>query len=265
MAKYEFKKKKGNLKFYLILFLIAGGYLFFFSSLTWMPAGTNSEMLTPLGEEQEWAERTIEIVRWDYSESQELMEIEMDIKNNTFDGVNCYTYSAIDRAGDTLTVQKIIEEPDWVVVQIKGVTSSFGEVSFRIDIPEKKEIDTLRLYTNKNSVRGVNKLEIKDRNGYRKGRFELQIAEYKKEIQQKEKQMNTIVSQNEQMQLEIERLQNESQYQTEEQKEETNARITEITGKMTSNQEETENLQKDIEECRKRIALAEKQIVELGN
>lgn len=262
MEKYEFKKKKGNYKFLLILFLIAGGYAFFFTSTSWMPSGAAATLLTPLGQEQTWEERTFQIIRWEYSESQQLMEIEMDIRNQSFDGVNIYQYSAVDRAGDNLSVTTVIEEPDWAVLQIQGISSSFGEISIRVAIPGKDELSPLRLYTNVNDVKKVERLTKKDRTGYRRGRFEQQIETYRKEIQKKEKRIQTLTFQNEQMQLEISRLQGDISYQTEEQKEETESRVNEIAENQTSNQEEMEKLQAQIEELQERIQLIEKQIAE---
>lgn len=262
MGKYEFKKKKGNFMFLLILFLIAGGYAFFFTSTSWMPSGAAATLLTPLGEEQTWEERTFQIIRWEYSEVQQMMEIEMDIANQSFDGVNTYEYSAVDRTGDDLSVTAVIEEPDWAILQIQGISPSFGEISLRVAIPGKDELNPLRLYTNVNDVKKVEKLTKKDRTGYRRGRFEQQIETYQKEIQKKEKRIQTLTLQNEQMQLEINRLQGDTAYQTEEQKEETESRVNEIAGNQTSNQEEMEKLQAQIKELQDRIQLIEKQIAE---
>lgn len=263
MGRYEFKKKKGNFKFFLILFLIAGGYAFFFTSTSWMPSGVAANLLTPLGEEQTWEDRTIQIIRWEYSEAQQLMEIEMDIGNQSFDGVNTYQYSAVDRSGDDLTVTPIIEEPDWVILQIKEISPSFGEMSLRVAVPGKEEVDLLRLYTNVNDVKKVSKLTKKNRAEYRRGRFDQQIATYQDQIQKKEKQIQTLTLQNEQMQLEIERLQSGTTYQTEEQKEETENRVNGIVENQTSNQEEMEKLQAQIKELQDRIILLKKQISEI--
>lgn len=264
MASYEMKKKKGNLPLFLLVFFFAGGYLFFFSSTVWMPASSSATLLTPLAEDTQWEDRTFQIVRWDYCEKTGTMEVELDVQNNAYDGIDKYLYSAKDRKNSDLTVETVIQEPDWIVLQIKKIKKNFGEMSLRIDMPaEKKEADTLHLYTNMNDVTRVDTLKTKDRAGYQRGRFEIQIENYQKTIAGKEKQILSLGKEKEQMQEEINRLQKKTAYQTEEQKEETDTQIKDIQGNIATKEEEIQKLQTESEELKERIVLANKQIEEI--
>lgn len=261
---YELKKKKGSAIFFFTISLFIGGYMFFFSSTLWMPAGSAASLLTPIGEDTSWEERTFQIIRWDYCEKTRVMEVEMDVHNNSYDGINTYAYSAVDRNSDKLTVEKIIEEPDWIILQIKGISERFSEMSLRVGMDrEGSEADMLKLYTNVNAVNKVESITKQDRNGYRTLRFETQMAAYEKEIDKKEKQISQLTKQMEQMQGEIERLQSDLDYQTEEQKEETDTQIKEIEGNKTSSSEEIEKLQQEIRELTDRISLIKKQMAEV--
>lgn len=273
MADYERKNmntsftfRKGSLVFYLVLFFFAGGYLLFLSSSTWMPASLSASLQTPLGEDTEWAGRSFRIVRWDYCEEMEMMEVEMNVQNDSFDGINQYVFQAAVRSGGSPVVETVIGEPDWIILQIKEIPRSFGELSLRVDLPQataEAETDTLKLYTNVNDVNRVSSIKKKDREGYLCGKVMLQIEEYKKQIEEKQDRMEALAAQSVEMQEEIGRLQKDTGYLTEEQKQETDSRITEIEGDIKGNMEETEKLQQEISELEERIRLAEKQIQDM--
>lgn len=260
-----FSMRQGGLVFYLIIFFFAGGYLVFFSSSTWMPASLSASLQTVPGEDMEWAGRTFRIARWDYCEEMEMMEVELDVRNDTFDGTDHYIFHAAARSGGSLAVETVIGEPDWIILQIKEVPGNFGELSLRVDLPQgTEETGTLKLYTNVNDVNRVASIEKKDREGYRRGRAMLQIEDYKKQIGEKQDRMAALAKQSGQMQEEIERLQEDTGYLTEEQKQETGSRILEIEKNIKGNTEETEKLRQEAGELEERIRLAEKQIQDMG-
>ena len=103
---------KNNAIINLALIVIIGGYLFFFTSNLWIPHNASAKKQTPLNESVEWADRAITIERWDYCEQGGLMEVYMDIKSNTYDGIYAYKYEAVDRSEDNLKVSAAVEEPE---------------------------------------------------------------------------------------------------------------------------------------------------------
>lgn len=257
-------RRKGSLAFYVVLFFFAGGYLLFFSSRVWMPASLSASLQTALGEEVEWAGRSLKVIRWDYCEETERMEVELELRNDTFDGVDQYRFHAAVRGSGSPVVETVIGDPDWIILQIRDVPGSFGEISLRMDLPQEQEgVETLKLYTNINAVNRVSRLDKKDRTGYRKERILFLIEGYRKEIREKQGSIKILENQDRQMQEEIGRLQEDTGYLTEEQKQEAESRVMEIEGNRKGNTEETEKLRQEIRELEERIRLAEKQIRDL--
>lgn len=258
--KYGLKKRKGNFIFFIILFFFAGGYLIFFSSTVWMPAGSAADLLSAPGEDITWQDRTFTIFRWEYEKEGGVMEVELDVENNAFDGQDLYEFEAADRMGDELTVVPVIEEPDWIVLRIEGVDESFSEMSLRVRVAGAQSQDPLRLYTNANDVDTVSVLDKKSRAGYKKERIVREIEKYKEQIQEKEKKIESLTGRTNQMEEEINRLSQEAEYQTEEQRTESSGRMDDIRAEINSNQEEIQKLTAEIQELNKRISLAEEQM-----
>ena len=248
---YEMTKRKGNLALFGIVFFFIAGYIFFFSSTMWMPSNLAASLQTPLKENVQWGERTLQIRRWDYCETEQVMEVEIDMDNKSFDGKNHYHYSAINRNNDQLKVVKMIEDSDWIVLRIENVTDNFGEISLRIDMMGEQDDNTLKLYTNVNAVKRVKDLEKRDRKGYQLLRLQRDTESYQKEISTLEKKKKSLLEKSQRMQEEINHLQSEESYQTEEMKAEQTDKINEI---------QSYDLQ--LKEKRERIELIKKQMTQ---
>lgn len=259
---YEMTKRKGNLALFGIVFFFIAGYIFFFSSTMWMPSNLAASLQTPLKENVQWGERTLQIRRWDYCETEQVMEVEIDMDNKSFDGKNHYHYSAINRNNDQLKVVKMIEDSDWIVLRIENVTDNFGEISLRIDMMGEPDDNTLKLYTNVNAVKRVKDLEKRDRKGYQLLRLQRDTESYQKQISTLEKKKKSLLEKNQRMQEEINHLQSEESYQTEEMKAEQTDKINEIQSEITANQDEIQSYDLQLKEKRERIELIKKQMTQ---
>lgn len=259
---YEITKRKGNLALFGIVFFFVAGYIFFFSSTMWMPSNLAASLQTPLKENVQWGERTLQIRRWDYCETEQVMEVEIDMDNKSFDGKNHYQYSAINRNNDQLKVVKMIEDSDWIVLRIENVTDNFGEISLRMDMMGEPDDNTLKLYTNVNAVKRVKNLEKRDRKGYQLLRLQRDTESYQKEISTLEKKKKSLLEKNQRMQDEINHLQSEESYQTEEMKAEQTDKINEIQSEISANQDEIQSYDLQLKEKRERIELIKKQMTQ---
>lgn len=260
---YEITKRKGNFALFGVVFFFIAGYIFFFTSPTWMPANLVANLHTPLRENVQWGERTLQIRRWEYCEAEKVMEVEIDIDNQSFDGKNHYRYSALTRNDDQLKVEKMIEDSDWIILRLENVTGDFGEISLRLDMTgEQDNYNTLRLYTNVNAVRRVKDLKKLDRKGYQLLRLERDTETYQKEIQTLELKTKSLTEKNQRMQEEIKHLQSDESFQTDEMKAEQADKITEIQSKVATNQDEIQSYESQIQEKRARIELINKQITQ---
>ena len=259
---YEITKRKGNLALFGIVLFFVAGYIFFFSSTMWMPSNLAASLQTPLKENVQWGERTLQIRRWDYCETEQVMEVEIDMDNKSFDGKNHYQYSAINRNNDQLKVVKMIEDSDWIVLRIENVTDNFGEISLRMDMMGEPDDNTLKLYTNVNAVKRVKNLEKRDRKGYQLLRLQRDTESYQKEISTLEKKKKSLLEKNQRMQEEINHLQSEESYQTEEMKAEQTDKINEIQSEISANQDEIQSYDLQLKEKRERIELIKKQMTQ---
>ena len=263
--KYSFHQKKGNLRFFLILFVFTGGYLFFFTSNAWMPAGSSANALTPPGQETVWNGRTVSVTRWDYCEKSSVMEVELDIRNTAYDGQNTYRYSALEKLGGKLSVSVILEEGDWVILRITDLPKRWSEVSLRMDMAEHAEsAGLLKLYTNVNDVNRGSSIEERDRDGYRKVRFETQIQTYQNMIGSLQDEIRDLENEKQEISRETARLQEGRQYETLEQQRATDQAVAEAESKYKSAEAEIAEKRAEITEMNERIVLTQKQMEE-GN
>ncbi|QNM08300.1 coiled-coil domain-containing protein [Wansuia hejianensis] len=247
-------KSKGIVVF-LVLFLC--GYGFFFSSNLWMPVSGNANKLTKFNQPMEFNNRTVTLLRWDYSETEHKMEVELEVENPTFDGINTYEYCAIDASNSKLNVVPILQDPDYVVLQLENVPKRWSEVSLRMGLPEESEDATntviLRMYTNVRDVQRVNSLEPKSRNDYLIQRMDLQIAYYEEEIQALEQTIHEQEEYQKNAQEEIKRLTDNKKFQTEEEIEETDRLIQTAEQKQEASEELVQQNKDEIKEYQKKI------------
>lgn len=264
MDSYGVMKRKNTFYFYVVIAVIVGGYFFFLTSNQWMPTNAAANLFSPLNETMQWNSRDITIERWEYSPEQEIMEVELALVNQSYDGMDSYYFSAVDRKNDKLNVSKVVEDPDWIILQITGVSKNFGEVSLRLNMEESSDpLDALKMYTNVHDVARVDSISAKEKKEYQADRLRREISIYDKTIEKATKTISELTAQNKNMQKEIDRLNQDFSFQTDDQKEDTTERISEIQSNQRSNQEEIEDQQKMIEEDQKRIELLQKQIEEV--
>lgn len=265
-CKMEYRKKslRDNLKFIVPILIIVSGYLFFFSSKWWMPVGSDVSFYTKLGEAQDWKEREITVIRWDYCEKDRSMEIELDIKNNSFDGINKYVASATDINEGFIDIAKVVEEPDWIIIKLSDVPKRWTEISLRLGMSEDDD-EPCKVYTNILKVNHVDKLGQDDITGYRLQRFNLEIANYEREIAKNQKEIEKKKKTNEEINQEIKRLEENKKFETDQQKTETDEIISNARTEININNTAVQELEQKIAELQKRIEKIKEQTEELKN
>ena len=263
MNKINFKKNKESIRFLLIIFFFIGGYVFFFSSMYWMPASVDASYLTRVGKETTWNDRNVTITRWEYSEKQNLMEVELSVENKSYDGKNKYDFSAVDLRGRKLKAETVIEDADWIVLQLKEIPEKWSDVSLRMEIAGADK-ERLKLYTNINEVAKVEKIETLSRSGYLKKRFEGEIENYQTSVSEKQKKIETLQGEIGEVRKEIERITESKLYQTDKQKQESDSLISDANSTISTKEKQIATLQSEIEEINKRIEMKEKQKEDAG-
>lgn len=264
MNTINFKKNKESIRFFIIIFFFVGGYAFFFSSTYWMPASVDASYLTRLGTENTWNDRQITINRWDYSEEQSLMEVELSVENKSYDGKNTYDFSAVDLRGKRLIIKTQVADPDWIVLQIKEIPDKWSDISLRMEISGDNQ-ERLKLYTNINDVNKVKSIEDLDRTGYLRKRFDSEITNYEKEAGKKKSEIENLNQEIIEIKKEIDRVTEAKMYQTDKQKQESDTLIADAQSTISTKEKQINTLNSEIEEIHQRIKMKEKQKEDLTN
>lgn len=264
MQKLKWKNILNNMSFLFPIFFFIGGYLFFFTSNAWMPSALSATAWTEIGEVSTWNGREITLVRWDYCKKSNTMEIELDIRNTSYDGINSYDFLALDTKGNRPGTEIIIEEPDWVIVQIKDVPEKWSELQLRMDM-ENNSTGYYKIFTNINDIHRVNAIAKKDWNGYRIGRFESQMTVCQEEIRQDKEAIQKLEKEKVEIKKEITRLEKGKKYETTSQQEDTDKVIADADGKYSDAERTILAYQEDIAELEEEISMLQKQMSEVSN
>ena len=254
-----------NTLFLVIFLFVAAGYVFFFTSAQTLPGGNSvvaTKMNYPLAFDDR---RTVTITRWDYAPEQGVMEIEMELDNQSFDGLDAYSFSALSKnlRQSELTVKPIITDSDLYVIQFSGVPSDWRSVSLRIKVNDPSKTDVLKCYANTESVHTVPELHEKTKNEYLRDRLLRKISGYQEEIEK----LKDTYDQNKQKIAALEdknrQLEEGRKYQTAEEIEKTNQEIQTNKNQLETLKTEQENNLKDQDEYNLRIVKTQEQADDL--
>lgn len=254
-----------TLYYILVIFLFAAGYLFFFTSNYWMPVTTSATAYTAMGRELSWNGKSITLTRWDYCEKDHVMEVEIDIRNLAYDGQNQYQFSAQSRGGKQITVTPVIEDEDWIILHLADIPERWSEILVWMDQKNHsgQTADALKLFTNINDVNRVDKIETKDWTGYRKQRFENQIALYQDQVAGYQREIADSQNKIQEIEAEVTRLYGTKKYQTMDEQEQTDQSIESARKEIAKKEQEILDQQTEINQLTEKIKLIQKQMEEV--
>lgn len=224
----------------LSLFIL-GGYALFFTSGFWLPHNGNYSFTVP-GSSLEFANhRTLTLDRWDYSPEQDLMEVELEIDNPNFDGLDQYVCDVVIRTGSseqTGTVKTVIAQDDFFVLHIWNVPKNFTELSLRIEVNSETVLGTAKLFSNKDDVRRVPVLTEKTKSEYLKDRVLALTGEYQSQIDLLHKTNQELQEKIQNIQTKNAQLEQDKKYLTERDIQKTNTRIADNESQIKALQEQ---------------------------
>lgn len=211
----------------LSLFLL-GGYTVFFTSGFWLPYNGTYSFTAP-GSRLEFANhRTVTLGRWDYSPQQDLMEVELEIDNPNFDGLDKYICGVVIRTGfgeQTGSIKTVIAQDDFFVLHIRNVPKNFTELSLKIQVNSETVSGTAKLFSNKDSIRQVVHLSEKTKSEYLKDRVLALTEEYQSQIDLLQKTNQELQAKIKNIQAKNAQLEQDKKYLTERDIQKTNDRI----------------------------------------
>lgn len=249
------KKRQKNKVIVLFIIIFIFGYFIFFSSSIWYPDNGNLVSATKISSEKTWNDRRVTLLAWDYSENQRMMEIKLEILNTTLDGMNTYTYEALERNGGYLDVKPVLETDDYIVLRIYAIDKNWDEISLRLKMPEEisDTQDALKLYTNSESVHRVASIEDLTAAEYQLARIDSHIKIYQADINELEATIEELTNTKLSQERDIAELKEKELYQTEEQ-------IAESEQLISSAQAIIQNTETEISEAENKIAEYEERI-----
>lgn len=251
---------KRNKNFFLMGFLTlyVAGYFIFFSSKMWLFTENDLIEASPLQESNEYEGREITIGRWDYSKSQNMMEIELSISNLSADGIQKYDYSAIERTKGEQRIETVIEKPDFVILRIYDVPEKWREISVRLAL-EKDSANPFKMYMNKKDISYVSEIPERTEAEYQVVKLDNLMLHYEKNIKNLEKEIKELEAENETLESNVLELKEQEEYQTAKEVEETEQIVDEYTAKIEANRTGIEGRKSEIQEYQDRITNAELQ------
>lgn len=256
----EKMKRKKNIFLSVFLFLFFGGYFVFFSSKVWLHTDSDLIKATSLQKAYIVHDREISIGRWQYSQKQQMMELELDINNKSTDGIEKYEYEALERRKGKLDTEVVINKPDFVILRLKNMPVNWREVSVHIQIDDS---NMLKIYTNKSAVKMVDNIQNRSENGYRIEREKNMITQYRNVILQLRKEQTKLQEGIDQLNENKKGLEKNKKYETEKEKQDTDQQISSIESEVDSKLNKIKENDSDVKEYTERIQMANKKIADL--
>lgn len=255
----------GRWYFISVFVLFTVGYLVFFTSNYWMPVTSSATAFTVPGREQSWNGKGITLIRWDYCEENQVMEVELDVRNLAYDGQNKYQFTAQARGGSQIRVTPIIEDGDWIILHLTDLPKRWSEILLRMDQEAYNDqtAGALKLFTNIKDVHRVGKIETKDWAGYRKQRFENQIALSRDQIEECQQEITAKQKKIQEIESEMIRLDETKKYQTADEQVQTDQSIETARKEIAKKEEEILDLQEEIRQLTEKVSLIQKQMEEV--
>lgn len=252
------KKVSYNRRMYGIILFLVVGYTFFFSTKFWYIDKSDLMTATAVNAIQTWEGRDIQLISWDYSETQHEMQVQLSINNKAYDDINTYKVSALESESGKLEADVIIEKEDLYVINIMNVPKKWKQVLLTFGFEDGKSF--CKFTTNKFDISTVDKIENHTYEEYMIARFESLIDYYEAEIEDIKEdiaaQNTTIKNCN----TDIEKYKEKEEFQTDIEKKETEKLIATANSKISSAQSKINEDNNNIQEYGERIKLAKKQM-----
>jgi hypothetical protein len=248
IIKYREIRSSGNSFYFVLLFIIIAGYMFFLNSKTIFQKNEVTISATNINAELTYQRRTIKLIRWDYASSEHTCEIELDIRNMSFDGNDEYIFRAYSRTNSVekeLPVEIILNDSTIAVVQIRDIPEKFAELCLHVGIKGQENSSVLKVYATRDSVTRVAELPVRTKQEYQLNRISLQVEEYLQKIKENEELISGYKSRIEAAEDQIKEFTDQLKYQTEKMQEETQSNISQAYAEIDQWNTKIESLEKE--------------------
>lgn len=263
-------RKKNKIFFQSILICLMIFYGVMFTSRYWMIGSYKDIDVTKMGTTISANDRDITLMSWNYSKEQKIMEVIIGIDNTAYDGLDQYEWTAVDKVNGSLHVKPMVQDRDFVVLQITDLPSRVSVISLRMDLDTDKNSDseetwnTVRLYGDPTrNINMVDQIEVKTEAGYKVDRLNSEIARYNETIKDIEKENADLNKKIESIEQNINDIKEDQKYETDAEKEKSDQKIISMISQQNSFKDQMDNNNKKMDEATNKISNLQKEISDI--
>jgi len=258
-------KRRNKRYFQRIMIALIAFYSIFFTSNIWLRSDYSNIDITPIGNVVTGNNREVTLISWNYCSDDKKMEILLGISNTSYDGNDTYTWTAEDRATGSLTVNPIIQTRNFVVLQLVNLPSRISVISLRMDNPNIKEFETLRIYGDpKRNITSVSSIQEKTENEYHVQQLQSEINIVTQNIENLQEEINTNQEKIQNLNYAIKEAENDLQYQTTSEIESTNQKISSLRSQKKGLADIIDNNKSKIQELQQKIENLNQEIKDIS-
>lgn len=258
-------KRRNKRYFQRIMIALIAFYSIFFTSNIWLRSDYSNIDITPIGNVVTGNNRKVTLISWNYCSDDKKMEILLGISNTSYDGNDTYTWTAEDRATGSLTVNPIIQTRNFVVLQLVNLPSRISVISLRMDNPDIKEFETLRIYGDpKRNITSVSSIQEKTENEYHVQQLQSEINIVTQNIENLQEEINTNQEKIQNLNYAIKEAENDLQYQTTSEIESTNQKISSLRSQKKGLADIIDNNKSKIQELQQKIENLNQEIKDIS-
>ena len=236
-------------------------YAICLTSKMWMKNNYKNIDITPIGSVVSQNNREVTLISWSYCRDERKMEVLLGISNTAYDGNDTYEWSAEDKDAGSLKVTPIIEERNFVVLQLTDLPSRITVISLRMDQSKIQDFETIRLYAAPDrNMKSVADIKVKSKEEYQIQQIQSEIELANLSISDLEEEIRKNKSTIRNLNTAINDAESDLQYQTSSEMESTNQKISTLRSQKKNANEAIDTAKKKIQELNEKIENLNKEI-----
>lgn len=254
-------KKRNKRYFQRIMIALIAFYAICLTSKMWLKNNYKNIDITPIGSVVSQNNREVTLISWSYCRDERKMEVLLGISNTAYDGNDTYEWSAEDKDAGSLKVTPIIEERNFVVLQLTDLPSRITVISLRMDQSKIQDFETIRLYAAPDrNMKSVTDIKVKSKEEYQIQQIQSEIELADLTISDLEEEIRKNKSTIRNLNTAIKDAESDLQYQTSSEMESTNQKISTLRSQKKNANEAIDTAKKKIQELNEKIENLNKEI-----
>ena len=254
-------KKRNKRYFQRIMITLIAFYAICLTSKMWLKNNYKNIDITPIGSVVSQNNREVTLISWSYCRDERKMEVLLGISNTAYDGNDTYEWSAEDKDAGSLKVTPIIEERNFVVLQLTDLPSRITVISLRMDQSKIQDFETIRLYAAPDrNMKSVADIIVKSKEEYQIQQIQSEIELANETISDLEEEIRKNKSTIRNLNTAINDAESDLQYQTSSEMESTNQKISTLRSQKKNANEAIDTAKNKIQELNEKIENLNKEI-----